>query len=133
MQHEEKKRVLIVDNDERIQSTFQEALENSGFDTQTTWSGCEALVLLKANRFDVLLVDDYLADLHASDFLSRVGRLPVQPWIVVMQDSTPTTSDLRAYASLGAFAVVHKGDKAEVCNTVSSCCVDEPLMKAHVN
>jgi len=73
-----------------------------------SWNGCDP------QEFDVLLVDDYLPDLHACEFLSRVGQLPVQPWIVVMQASLPTTDDLLRYASLGAFSVVRKHHLAEV-------------------
>lgn len=134
METERKKKVLIVDNNERILGTFQEVLESAGFDTRTTWSGHEALALLQSREFDVLLVDDYLPDLHASDFLNRVGRLPIQPWIVVMQASMPTASRLRHYVSLGASAVVRKHYLAEVCKAVGSCCADEPLAKvANVN
>ena len=67
---ENKKRVLIVDNNENVLGTLQRVLENTGFDTRTTWSGFEALDLLKTEDFQVLLVDDYLPDLHSSDFLS---------------------------------------------------------------
>jgi two-component system, NtrC family, nitrogen regulation response regulator NtrX len=129
MQSEGKKKVLIVDNDESILATIQEILENAGFDTLTTWSGHEALALLRSQEFDVLLVDDYLPDLHASDFLKRVGRLPIQPWIVVMQASMPTASHVRRYVSLGASAIVRKHHLAEVCKAVGSCCADEPLAK----
>lgn len=123
-------RVLIVDNNERILWTFEEMLENAGFDTRTTWSGHEALALLQSEDFDVLLVDDYLPDLHASDFLERVGRLPIQPWIVVMQGTTPTPGDLRHYESLWAAATVDKRDRAKVTKAVSCCRADEPLAKA---
>ena len=134
MQYERKKTVLIVDNSESILVTIQEMLENAGFETRTTWSGHEALALLQSQEFDVLLVDDYLPDLHASDFLYRVGRLPIQPWVVVMQASTPTASHVRRYVSLGASAVVRKHHLVEVCKAVGSCCADEPLAKvAYVN
>ena len=66
-------------------------------------------------------------------FLSRVGQLPVQPWIVVMQAAMPTTNDALRYASLGAFSVVRKHHLAEVCKAVSSCCVAEPLAKTCVS
>jgi CheY-like chemotaxis protein len=134
MQRESKKRVLIVDNNEGILVNLQKVLENAGFDTRTTWSGQEALDVLRSSNFDVLLVDDYLPDLHASDFLNRVGRLPFQPWIVVMQASRPTASHLRQYIKLGASAVVWKHHLGEVCKAVGSCCADEPLAKlAHLN
>ena len=133
MKHEGKKRVLIVDNNERILWTFQAVLENAGFDTHTTWSGHEALSLLKAEDFDVLLVDDYLPDLHATDFLERVGRLPIQPWVVVMQCSTPKSSDVRRYDALGVSAVVDKRDSAKVREAVRCYCAEEPLAKVWAN
>jgi CheY-like chemotaxis protein len=124
MMTESKKRVLIVDNNENVLGTMQRVLENTGFDTRTTWSGFEALDLLKTEDFQVLLVDDYLPDLHSSDFLSRVASL---------QSSMPTSRDVDHYASLGAVTVVRKHYLSEVCNTVSSCCSEEPLAKVWIN
>jgi len=133
MMKESKKRVLIVDNNEKVLFTLQRILESSGFDTYTTWSGCEALDLLKSQDFQVLLVDDYLPDLHSSDFLNRVASLPIQPWVVVMQSSTPTNRDVDHYATLGAMSVVRKHQPDEVCNAVSACCSEEPLAKVWIN
>jgi CheY-like chemotaxis protein len=127
VKHEGKVNVLIVDNNERILWKFQELLENAGFNTATTWSGHEALSLLQSGRFDVLLVDDYLPDLHAHDFLDRIQRLPIKPWVVVMQASTPKPSELRRYDALGAATVVDKRDLAKVCQAVSSCCSEEAI------
>ena len=133
MEAKPRKKILIVDNNEPVRGTIERVLGTAGSDTRTTWSGREALELLGSEEFDVLLVDDYLPDLHCSEFLSRVGKLPVQPWIVVMQASMPTTKDLLRYASLGAFSVVRKHHLAEVCKAVSSCCADEPLVKTCIN
>ena len=130
-QHQSK--VLIVDNNQCALEAFEQVFARVGFDTRTTWSGREALELLGSQEFDVLLVDDYLPDLHAGEFLNRVSQLPVQPWIVVMQASMPTTGDLLRYASLGAFSVVRKHHLAEVCKAVSSCCVAEPLARTLIN
>ena len=52
METERRKKILIVDNNERILATFQKVLENAGFDTHTTWSGHEALALLQSSEFD---------------------------------------------------------------------------------
>ncbi len=60
-----KKKVLIVENNALTLSRLQQALETAGFDASTTWSGYEALALLKSRSFDLLLVDDYLPDLHS--------------------------------------------------------------------
>lgn len=80
-----RKRILIVDNSDKALCTLRDLLGRAGYDTVGTWSGMEALNLLKSKDFGVLLVDEYLADLYVGDFLERVSRLPLQPWVVVMR------------------------------------------------
>jgi CheY-like chemotaxis protein len=133
MRRERKGNVLIVDNNERILWTFQEMLENAGFDTTTTWSGQEALRLMKSGKFHVLLVDDYLPDLHSHDFLERVTRLPVRPSIVVMFSDSLTPDDLQRYKALGVSSLVDKREPVRVCEEVSFCCAELPLVTEAVN
>jgi CheY-like chemotaxis protein len=128
-----KANVLIVDNDDRILWKFQQLLENAGFNTSATWSGHEALELLRSGVFDVLLVDDYLPDLHSHNFLERVNRLPIQPSIVVMHNEMPRPGDLRCYESLGVSELVSKRDPVKVCQAVSFCRSEQPLAPRAVN
>lgn len=127
------RKVLVVDNNERILQMLQAEFANAGLDAHVTWSGHEALDLLKTGDFDVLLVDDYLPDLHATDFLKRVSRLPIQPWVVVMLSSAPKASDLRHYNALGVSAVVDKRDGPRVHEAVRLCCAEGPLDKVRLN
>jgi len=120
MEGGKKENILIVDNDDRVLWQFQELLENAGFNTQTTWSGREALALLKNGEFDTLLVDDYLPDLHSHDFLERVSHMPCQPTIVIMHSGAPTSGELQLYKSLGISECVDKRNPAKVCEAVLS-------------
>jgi CheY-like chemotaxis protein len=127
MKHEGKTNILIVENDERILGTFQKLLEDEGFSTVSTWSGREALSLLQSGLFHVLLVDDYMPDLHAYNFLHRVGRLAVQSRVVVMQGSMPTSIELQRYERLGAATVVDKRDSGMVRQALYQYCAEKPL------
>jgi len=129
MRQEEKKKVLIVDNNDVVLGSIQATLENAGFDTLATWSGVEALELLRSGEFDVLVVDDYLPDLHAHDFLERVTQLPIQPWVVVMQATKPSPSEVRRYEALGATTVIDKQDFGKIREAAAFCCLDEPLAR----
>jgi len=129
MKRQSRKRALIVESNERTLWELQAEMENMGFDARATWSGHEALALLKSKEFELLLVDHYLPDLHTTDFLKRVRRLPIQPWVVVMQSSAPKSSEQRHYDALGALAVVDKNDGPKLRAVVRSCCADEPLAK----
>ena len=133
MQRNAKVNVLIVDNDDWILWKFQQLLENAGFNTSATWSGHEALGLLRSGVFDVLLVDDYLPDLHSHDFLERVNGLPIQPSIVVMHGDAAKPDDLQRYESLGVSELVEKRDPVRVCQAVSFCCAEQPLAGKRVN
>jgi CheY-like chemotaxis protein len=125
---DEKKKVLIVESNDRMAEAFQRRLQEAGLDARTTWSGHEALALLQSNEFDVLLMDDYLPDLHATDFLERLSRLPLQPWVVVMRGRLASAS-VRRYRELGASSVVNKADLAQVVQAVLACCAEESLAK----
>jgi CheY-like chemotaxis protein len=133
MESNTKVNVLIVDNDDRTLWKFQQLLEDAGFNTTTTWSGHEALGFLSSGVFDVLLVDDYLPDLHSHNFLECVSRLPIQPSIVVMHHEPPKPDDLRRYESLGISGLVNKGDPVKVCQAVSFCHSEQPLATRTVN
>ena len=81
-----RKQVLIVDNNEEESRILSSMLERAGLHPTTTWSGLEALELLEAGGFDLVLVSSYLPDLYVGDFFERFNRLPVQPCAIVMQE-----------------------------------------------
>lgn len=123
-------RILILESNDALAEAFQSRLQEAGFDARCTWSGHEALALLRSTEFDVLLMDNYLPDLHATDFLARVNRLPMQPWVVVMKgDAEP--APVRRYRGLGASSIVNKKDPAQVLQAVAACCAKEPLAPVH--
>jgi len=126
-------RALIVDNNEAVLDALDKLLRGQGFDTRTTWSGREALALMQSYPFDVLLVDDYLADLHVAEFLKRVRRQVRPPAVVVMQAAKPAPADLRHYGSLGARAVVDKRDPEQIRRALASGGWAGAAVKARVN
>jgi CheY-like chemotaxis protein len=80
------KQVLIVDNNEKESRLLASILERAGHRTTTTWSGLEALELLKSREFDLVLVSSYLPDLYVGDFFERFNRLPRQPCTIAIQE-----------------------------------------------
>jgi len=121
--------ILIVDNDDRVLWALKDAFETKGHKTWTTWSGQEALGLLRSVEFDVLLTASYLADMHIGDFLRHVERMAVQPWIVVMEDSLPPRVDLRRCNVFGISALVDKNDPLKILEVVSSGYAGGPQAK----
>jgi CheY-like chemotaxis protein len=57
-------RILIVDDDEDVLIALERLLEGGGYNTATVWSGKEALDLSRKSKFDLLLMDEHLADVE---------------------------------------------------------------------
>ena len=49
--------ILIIDDDVSIGNLEQEVLEREGYAVQRAYSGTEALLLLKENKPDLILLD----------------------------------------------------------------------------
>jgi CheY-like chemotaxis protein len=100
--------VLVLHNNEREASELQALLEhNIHCETSVTWSGLEALRLLQAGRFDVLVTDDYAPDLFIGDLIERASALPVPPQVLVLGgDSAPAA--VGQYENLGLCTILEK-------------------------
>lgn len=94
------KQVLIVDNNEAEARTLASMLERTGHHPTTTWSGLEALELLKAREFDLVLVSSYLPDLYVGDFFERFNRLTGHPCAIVMQEGQGRSASLMKVKSM---------------------------------
>lgn len=88
------KQVLIIDNDEEESLKLVRMLESAGHNPTTTWSGLEALELLRSREFDLVLVSSYLPDMYVGDFFARFNQLPVQPCSIVIQEGESRAASL---------------------------------------
>lgn len=69
--------ILIVDDDVNIGNLEQEVLERAGYAVQRAYSGTEALLWLKANRPDLILLDLMLPGLSGEEVLPQLQGIPV--------------------------------------------------------
>jgi len=89
------KRVLIVDNNEEESGRLGVVLQRAGYDSVATWSGLEALELIKSEEYDILLVSSYLPDVYVGYFFERLNRMPVRPCSIVMHEGCVPAATLR--------------------------------------
>jgi CheY-like chemotaxis protein len=62
-------KILIVDDDQDVLIELEHVLEDEGYSTTTAWSAQEALALSEKSHFDLLLVDEDLAEVNAHALL----------------------------------------------------------------
>ncbi len=69
---EEKKRVLVVDDDVGILRVFKSILEKEGYSVETAETGKAALEKIKEDEFNVYLIDVKLPDIEGTELLLNV-------------------------------------------------------------
>jgi DNA-binding NtrC family response regulator len=121
MNIQEKKRVLVVDDDDHVRRALEGALSNAGYAASAAASGREALELLHAEPFDLMLVDDSLYDMRLEDVLQSLRSHEIQPLIVVMQ-TLPRMGAAARFTALGASEVVGRWSSCrDIIEAVHNC------------
>ena len=71
------KRVLIVDADGEVQARCRQILAAEGFQVVGVATGKQGLAALERERFDLVVVDFHMRDMHGGVFVRTVvGRYP---------------------------------------------------------
>ncbi len=70
---EEKKRILVVDDDVDVLRVFKSILEKEGYVVETAETGTEALEKIKKEKFNVCLIDVRLPDMDGIEILRHMA------------------------------------------------------------
>ncbi len=79
---DERKRVLVVDDEPRICKLLEVKLGISGYETITTTSGAEAIDLARTRNPDIILLDVVMPDISGLEVLARVRTFSDVPIIM---------------------------------------------------
>jgi DNA-binding NtrC family response regulator len=69
---EEKKRVLVIDNDVGILRVFRSILQKEGYSVETADTGKVALEKIEKEKFNVYLIDVRLPDIEGTELLLKI-------------------------------------------------------------
>jgi CheY-like chemotaxis protein len=103
----QKRRFLILNNNERESDALVQMFKSLGHEAASTWSGRDALDYLRSARFDLLLVDQYVADMYVGEFIKRVLQLPNHPRIAITKGSRKL-KPIKLHKLLGEFQFFDK-------------------------
>ena len=65
------KRILVVEDEERISSFLQKGLRSNGYTASVAVSGHDALAMARTGEFDLMILDIGLPDLDGFEVLQR--------------------------------------------------------------
>jgi len=100
-------RILVVDDDKITRHVLKTVLGNAGFSTTVAKDGVEALRVLDAETFDLLLLDVWMPRMNGLDLLARLRTSTKRPRVVVMTSDDAPETLLKAVREQ-AFKYVHK-------------------------
>ena len=106
--------ILLVDDDPGITENLSPILEKAGFMVTVASDGEEALELLKATRFDLVLLDIVLPKLDGRFVLRRMRANGDQTPVIMMTERYTSDADEVAGLELGADDYIRKPFTGEV-------------------
>jgi two-component system response regulator AtoC len=71
---ENKKTILVVDDDKSILRTFTRILQKCGYEIETAETGKEAIIKAENRHYDLALVDIRLPDMDGTDLLAKLKK-----------------------------------------------------------
>ena len=119
------KSILVVDDDRTSRHLTESLLKREGWKVTGAKDGVDALKLLKARRFTLMLLDVWMPRMNGLEVLEQLRSLKDKPRVVVMtSDETPATL-LQAVRDQ-AFTYVHKPVDAELLIETVRLAIAEP-------
>jgi len=100
-------RLLVIDDDPGITSTFQALLSSEGYDVATAADGVEALALVRRESFDLILLDLQLPGMDGWTILQHLRRLAPTARVVILCADVDSAGEIEAFR-LGAVDVLLK-------------------------
>lgn len=79
-----KDRVLIVDDDPFIVKLLEKVMRSNDLETVSAGSGQEALDILAAQSFDVILMDVMLGDMEGFDVIKRLRNKGIKTPVMIV-------------------------------------------------
>jgi len=106
---EQKKRILIVDDDRDILESLRILLKAKGYEIETAETGKEALDKFATASFDLALLDVKLPDMEGPELLARVrSNTPSSSTIKIMLTGSASRKDMMESLSRGADGYILK-------------------------
>src|SRR5512139_1928250 len=101
------KKVLIVDDEERVVQSIAGVLEDEGFRVVKAKSGEEAIDVFQEEKPDVTLLDIWMAGMDGMEVLRRLRRMTPNCQVIMISGHATIATAMTA-VKLGAFDFIEK-------------------------
>jgi CheY-like chemotaxis protein len=101
------RRVLVVDDDPAIATTFSAILRGEGYEVATAGTGAEAIHLARERAFDLIVLDLVMPGMDGLATLERLRAVAPRVPVVILAADVEPAGEVAA-RGLGAAAVLLK-------------------------
>lgn len=106
-------RILLVDDEERFVQSLHTILKHYSYNSTKALSGSEAIGLLEAENFDLVLLDVGLPDMSGCDVLEIIRKSPKPATVIMLTGISTIETAVRAMQQ-GAYDFLSKPIKHEL-------------------
>jgi DNA-binding NtrC family response regulator len=99
--------LLIVDDDEVMRDTLSDVLKKKGYEVSVASSGNDALLAIRKNIVDLIVLDMRLPDLDGIEVLKRVKEFDTEILVIMMTAYSDVQTAVSAMKS-GAYHYINK-------------------------
>lgn len=115
----QKKRILIVDDEENACLALSKILDHEGYEVATAGNGYEALNYLSGKKADLIITDINMPEMNGLAFLRELNRSHPSSNVIMITAYGEVESYLEAM-NLGAFEYINKPVKVDELKKVIS-------------
>jgi two-component system, response regulator, stage 0 sporulation protein F len=109
-------RILLVDDEEHIRLLFKEELEEEGYSIDLASNGLEALEKVKAQRFDLVVLDIKMPGMDGIQALNEIKKIDKDQPVILCSAYGEFKQDFSSWVS-DAY-VVKSADTRELKDTI---------------
>ena len=77
------KNILIVEDDDAINKLLSDIVSEQAYNTQSAYSGTEAMLYINNGQYDLILLDMMLPGLSGEEVLKNINEMGVSPVIII--------------------------------------------------
>ena len=103
----EKKRILVIDDDEVVRKNFKAILELEGYNVHTAVTGKEAIEKSNANFYNLALIDIRLPDMEGTQLLTTM-RETIPKMVKIIVTGYPSLENAKDAVNMSADGYVVK-------------------------
>lgn len=96
----DKNRILIVEDDDEINTLIKDVLSRRGYEITSAYSGTEALLCIENNKFDAIILDLMLPGISGESLIEKVRKVNKMP--IIVASAKPDVEDRINVLKLGA-------------------------------